>query len=104
MNTTLDIVLPVLLYTFGIILLIVLIILVIKLIMMLEKVDRIVDNGEGKVNSLDGLFMLIDKTTDSIALFSDSIVNALAGLVYRLFGKKAKKKKKHIEEEENVDE
>lgn len=102
MNTMLDIVLPVLLYTFGIILIIVLIILVIQLIQILKKVDRIVDNVDDKVNSLNGIFALIDKTTDSIALFSDSIVNALASLVYKFIGKS--KKKKHTKEEESENE
>ncbi len=103
MDTVLDIVLPVLLYTFGIILLIVLIVLVMQLIQTLKKVDRIVDNVEGKVNSLNGVFALIDKTADSIALFSDSIVNALASLAYKLVGKK-KKKKKISKEEESTNE
>lgn len=104
MNEALDLVLPVLLYTFGIILLIVLIILVIKLIMTLDKVDRIVDDVEDKVHSLDGLFSVIDKTTDSIALFSDSIVNTLASLFYKLFGTKSKRKRKNKKEEEDFDE
>lgn len=105
MDTMLDTVLPILLYTFGIILLIVLIVLVMQLIQTLKKVDKIVDNVEGKVNSLNGVFSLIDKTTDSIALFSDSIVNALASLVYKFVGKKKKKKTEKIEkEEESIDE
>ncbi len=100
METTLDVILPVLLYTFGIILLIVLIVLGIRLIVMLEKVDRIVDNVEDKVNSLNGVFSLIDKTTDSIALFSDSIVNALAGVFHKLFGRRKKKRKLEKEEDD----
>ena len=101
MNTMLDVILPVLLYTFGIILVIVLIALVLQLIQILKKVDRIVENVDDKVNSLNGIFSLIDKTTDSIALFSDSIVNALASLVYKFIGKNKKKKKKKEEEYEN---
>ena len=102
MDTMLVVILPVLLFTFGIILLIVLIVLGIKLIIMLEKVDRVVDNVEDKLNSLNSTFSLIDNVTDGIALFSDSIVNTLAGLVYKLFGKKKKKCKK--EKEESIDE
>lgn len=97
MDSTLNVILPVLLYIFGIILLIVLIVLGIRLIVMLEKVDRLVDNVEDKVNSLNGAFALIDKTTDSIALISDSIVNAIAGLIHKLVGKKNKNKKKKEE-------
>ena len=58
----------------------------------MKKVDRIVDNVDDKVNSLNGIFSLIDKTTDSIALFSDSIVNSLASLIYKFIGKNKKKK------------
>ena len=101
MNTMLDVILPVLLYTSGIILVIVLIALVLQLIQILKKVDRIVENVDDKVNSLNGIFSLIDKTTDSIALFSDSIVNALASLVYKFIGKNKKKKKMKEEEYEN---
>ena len=93
MDSTLNMILPVLLCVFGIILLVVLIILGIRLIVMLEKVDRLVDNVENKVNSLNGAFALIDRTTDGIALISDSVVNAIAGLVHRLIGKKNRKKK-----------
>ena len=101
MNTMLDVILPVFLYTFGIILVIVLIILVLQLIQIMKKVDRIVENVDDKVNSLNGIFSLIDKTTDSIALFSDSIVNSLASLIYKFIGKNKKKKKMKEEESEN---
>ena len=101
MNTMLDVILPVLLYTFGIILVIVLIILVLQLIQIMKKVDRIVENVDDKVNSLNGIFSLIDKTTDSIALFSDSIVNSLASIIYKFIGKNKKKKKLKEEECEN---
>ena len=101
MNTMLDVILPVLLYTFGIILVIVLIILVLQLIQIMKKVDRIVENVDDKVNSLNGIFSLIDKTTDSIALFSDSIVNSLASIIYKFIGKNKKKRKLKEEECEN---
>jgi len=89
---TLNFILPVLLYTFGIILLVVLIVLGIRLIFILNKVDRVVDNIEDKVNSLNGTFSIIDKVTDSIAMFSDTIVNSIASLVFKIFKKKKKKK------------
>lgn len=93
----LNLILPVLLYTFGIILLIVLIILGIRLIMMLDKLDRVVDNIEGKVNSLNGFFSVVDKATDGIALISDSVVNTIASLIFRIF-KKKKGKEDDIDE------
>lgn len=94
---SLNLFLPVLLYTFGIILLIVLIILGIRLIIILDKFDRVVDNIEGKVNSLNGFFSIIDKAADSIALISDSVVNTVASLVFKIF-KKKKGKEDDIDE------
>ena len=90
----LNFVLPVLLYSLAIVLIIVLIVLGIKLILMLNKVDKVVDNVSDKVDSLNGIFSFIDRTTDSLALLSDTVVNAIAGVVFKLFkGKKSIKKK-----------
>ncbi len=87
----LNLLLPVLLYTLGIILLIVLIILGIRLISTLGKLERVVDNIDKKVNSLNGVFSLIDKMTDSIAAFSESVASNVAGLVYKVFKRKKRK-------------
>lgn len=86
----LNFVLPVLLYIFGIILLIVLIILGIRFIQFLNKLDRLVDNVEEKVNSLNGFFSIIDRTTDSIAMLSDTVVNAIARVFSKIFNRKKK--------------
>ncbi len=86
----LNFILPVLLYIFGIILLIVLIILGIRFIQFLDKLDRLVDNVEEKVNSLNGVFSIIDRTTDSIAMLSDTVVNAIARVFSKIFNRKKK--------------
>ena len=52
----LNVILPVLLYVAGIVALIVLTVLGIRLIQILNKVDRVVDNVEEKVNSLNTAF------------------------------------------------
>ena len=88
---TLDVFLPMLLYMFGIILLIVLIVLGLKLIQMLNKVDRLVDNIEQKVNTLNGAFSLIDKATDKIAMLSDTLVTAVSKAAQKVFNRKNKK-------------
>ncbi len=88
---TLDVFLPMLLYMFGIILLIVLIVLGLKLIQMLNKVDRLVDNIEQKVNTLNGAFSLIDKATDKIAMLSDTLVTAVSKAAHKVFNRKNKK-------------
>lgn len=87
----LNIVLPVLLYTFGIILLIVLIILGIRLIQILDRVEKIVDNVEGKVNSLNGFFSAIDKTTYGISMISDKVVSGLVNLISKIFNRNKNK-------------
>ena len=88
--------LPMTLYICGIILLIVLIVLGIKFIGVLDKVDRVVDNIEDKVNSLNTAFSLIDKTTDSIVGIGNTVLGAVNGLVSRFIRKKI-----YEEEDEN---
>jgi uncharacterized protein YoxC len=80
--------LTVCLYILGIILLIVLIVLGIKCIRILGKVDKLVDDVEVKVSSLDGLFNIVDKVTDGIVLASDSIISSGSDFISRLFRKK----------------
>lgn len=97
----LNFVLPVLLYSFGIILIIVLIVLGIKLIFMINKLDKVVDNVSDKVNSLNGIFSFIDRTTDSLAMISDTVVNAIANFVFKIFKGRRKKNKKEEEDFDN---
>lgn len=93
----LNIVLPVLLYTFGIILLIVLIILGIRLIQILDKVDRVVDNVEEKVNSLNGFFNVLDKTSYGMSIVGDKIVSGLIGVFSKIFNKNKRKEEDYYE-------
>ena len=65
----LNIVLPALLYIFGIILLIVLIILGIRTIELLDKINRL---------------------TDGISIISDKIVNTISGFIIDLVNRKRK--------------
>ena len=80
-------VLPILLYLAGLVLLIVLIIVGIKLIGLLDKFDRIADNVEVKITSLDGAFNIVDKFSDSVAMVSDSLVSGTVKLLSNVFGK-----------------
>ena len=82
--------LPILLYILGIILMVRLIILGIKAIQMMDKMDRIMDNIEDKVNSLNGMFAVINKTTDSIDLISSKVVGVVTNTIGRLFRRKKK--------------
>lgn len=90
-------VLQVILYILGSILLIVLIILGIKLIITMNKIENVVDDINVKVNKLNGIFTIIDLTTDKLALFSDKIIDAISTVVRKIFSKK-KRKEEEIDE------
>ena len=81
-------VLPVILYSLGSILLVVLIILGIKLIVTMNKIENVVDDINGKVKSLNGLFSMIDSTTDKLALLSDRVVDIVSSLIRKIFVRK----------------
>ncbi len=93
----LDFWLPVLLYTFGIILLIVLIILGIRLIQILDRCDKVIDNVEEKVNSLNGIFSVINKTSYGLSMISDKVISGVVGMVSRIFNKKKDKEEDYYE-------
>ncbi len=84
-------ILQVLLYILGSILLIVLIILGIKLIITMNKIENVVDDINVKVNKLNGLFSIIDLTTDKLALLSDKLVDGISSLVRKVFSRKKRK-------------
>ena len=86
----LNILLPTLLYIFGIILLIVLIILGIRTIELLDRVNKLTDDINDKVSSLDNLFSVIDRTTDGISLISEKIINSVSNLIINLVSRKRK--------------
>lgn len=90
-------ILQVILYILGSILLIVLIILGIKLIITMNKIENVVDDINVKVNKLNGIFTIIDLTTDKLALFSDKIIDAISTIVRKIFSKK-KRKEEEIDE------
>ncbi len=93
----LNVFLPITLYIVGIITLIIVMVLGIKLIGVLDKVDRVVDNIEDKVNSLNFAFSLIDKATDSITTIGNTVLGAVNNAVSKVF----KKKDNEVVEEED---
>ncbi len=78
----------ILLYVVLIILVIILMVLGIKLIKTLKKVDNVIDDVNNKMNKVDGLFNIIDKTTDYAASISDKFINAISSFIGVLFRKK----------------
>ena len=91
--------LPIAVYFLLIILLIVGIILGVRLLGAMDKIDEVLDNMQRKVNSLNGLFSVIDFTTDKISAFSDKVVDTVSGFI----GKFARKKKMKYNESEEKD-
>lgn len=87
----------ILLYILGSILLIVLIILGIKLIITMNKVNLIVEDINKKIDSLDGLFSIIDMTTDKLAILSDRMVDGVTYLIKKIF--RTKKGKEDVSNE-----
>ena len=98
---TLNEVLPIILYLLGSILLGILIVLGIKLINVMNKMEKVVDDINTKVSSLNGVFSIIDATTDKLALLSDRMVDSISLIIRKL---SAKKKKNNKEKENNDDE
>ena len=85
--------LPIVIYVLLIIVLIIGIVLAIKCLIALDKVEKVVDNVNEKVRALDGLFHIIDTTTDKIVLVTDKVVELLLQLrTYSHQKRKAKKK------------
>ena len=92
--------LPLIIYILLIILLTIGIILGIKTIITMTKVEKVVDNVNEKVESLNSIFNLIDFTTDKIATFTDKIVDAVGNLFSKLLFRKKKGKKVDDNEKE----
>ena len=93
----LNVILPVLLYVVGIILLVVLTILGVRLIQVLNKVDRVIDNVETKINSFNNAFDVVSKATDTFAVLGDSVINTITGIISRIFNKKLNKEEDYYE-------
>lgn len=88
--------LPIIIYFLLIILLIIGIILGIRSIQTINKLDKVVDDVNDKVQSLNGIFNIIDFTTDKIVSITDKVVEGVSGLIGMIF----KRKNKKIKEEE----
>lgn len=91
--------LPIIIYLLLIIILIIGIILGIKTIITLNKVEKVVDDVNEKVQTLNGFFHIIDYTTDKIALATDKVVEGITGFVSKMLFSKKKKKEKDDDDE-----
>ena len=90
----------IILYLLGSILLVVLIILGIKLINTMNKIQNVVDDINKKVDSFDGLFSIIDNTTDKLAFLSDKMVDGVTFLLKKIFKPRKRKEEDDLDEQE----
>lgn len=95
----LQVFLPIIIYILLIIILVVGIILGIRFIRTLTKIEKVVDDVNDKVQSLNGLFSIIDFTTDKIVSLTDTVVDKVSLLISKLFFGKNKKRKESIKED-----
>ncbi|MEG0794257.1 MAG: hypothetical protein RSF02_01325 [Bacilli bacterium] len=80
--------LPLIIYILLIALLVIGIVLGIKTIITMDKVEKVVDNVNDKVESLNSVFSIIDFTTDKIATFTDRVVELASNLFSKIWYKK----------------
>ena len=73
-------------------------ILGVKLIITMNKIENVVDDINGKVRSLNGIFSVIDMTTDKLALFSDKTISFITDAIKKLFIKRKEKLEENGEE------
>ncbi len=83
----------------GSILLVVLIILGIKLINTIGKADKVLDEVDTRIKKFDRMFSAVDVVTDSMALFSDKIVDGIVFAIKKIFNKKNKGKEEDKNEQ-----
>ena len=88
----LQVFLPIIIYILLIIILVIGIILGIKSIKTINKVEKVVDDVNDKVQSLNGFFNIIDFTTDKLVSVTDRVVDGVSNIIGRLFFKKKNKK------------
>ena len=93
--------LPAIIYILLIVLIIIGIIIGIRAIQTMRKLDKVVDNVNDKVESLNGLFNIVHFTTDKISLITDKVVDGASNLIGSIFKKRKRNKYEDDEEEED---
>lgn len=88
----LNLILLIILYSLGIILLTLLIVLAIKSIITVGKVEKVIDDVNYKLSSVNNIFKFVDITTDKIAYLSDAVITKASNLILGAFNKKNKDK------------
>ena len=101
----LDTYLPVLIYILLCILIVLLIVICVKVIKTMNRVELIIDDVEGKVKSLSGIFNIVDSVTDKLSALTEVISDSIILFVKGIFKRKKKKiDNNEINKEESLDE
>ena len=74
----------------GVILDSLLIVLALKTFDTLNKVDAILDDTKKKLDSLDGVFNLVDNVSNKLTLVTDTVVGSIVNFITSIFNKKGK--------------
>lgn len=88
--------LPVLMYSLLSVLIVVLIVLGIRLLETVNRVNKLLDDVEKKMDSMNGLFNVMDFVTTKATVLTDTIASTIIGAVSNLV-KKRKQKKENVE-------
>ncbi len=92
-----DSVLQIIIYVLAIVLLTSLIIFTVRGIKTLKKVDAVIDDLEMKVQKLNGIFEIIDYTTEVITKATEKVSSIFSSGILNLFTRKRKKEAKENE-------
>ena len=92
--------LPALIYILLCILIVLLIIICIKVLNTMNKVEKVVDDAQEKVRSLNGFFNIFDVLADKLSSLTEVLSDSVITLLKSVF----KKRNKKIKEEKGYDE
>ncbi len=73
-----------------IVLVIILIILALKALDTLNKVDAILDDTKRKLDSLDGVFSLVNTVNEKLTVVTDTVISSIVNFISSIFKKKGK--------------
>ena len=96
MKEVLSAYLPIMVNILLCVLIVFLIIICIKIIKTMNKLETIVDDVDRKVQSLNGVFRIVDGVTDKLSALTEVISDSIILFFRGLF----KRKKKNVKEEE----
>lgn len=72
---------------------------IVKMMNTLDKVDRAIDDYNQKATKLNGLFDVIDRTTDMVSNISDLAVGFITNSITNMIHKKERKEEMKDEQE-----